>query len=232
MKKLVIIPAYNEEKSIKMVIENLTQNTTGYDYIIIDDGSTDNTKQVCKQNNLQYISLPQNLGIGGAMQTGYRYANDNDYDVAIQIDGDGQHDVRYLDMLVEQVENGSDICIGSRYIEKQGFQSSVMRRIGKNVLSIWAYMLCGKKITDPTSGFRACNKQVIQMFANSYPYDYPEPETIIRLIRNKYVVKEIPVVMQQRQNGKSTITPIKSIKYMIKVLLSMSFARLQRKESV
>ncbi len=230
MKKLVIIPAYNEEKSIKQVVDNLENYANDYDYIIINDGSTDNTQKVCKENNLKYISLPQNLGIGGAMQTGYKYAKENDYDIAIQIDGDGQHDVTYLDKLVEQLENGSDMCIGSRYIDKQGFQSSAMRRFGKNVLSFWMRILCGKKITDPTSGFRACNKKIIGIFAKDYPYDYPEPETIIKLIKNRYVVTEIPVIMKQREMGKSSITPIKSIKYMIKVLISMTFARLEGKE--
>lgn len=231
MKKLVIIPAFNEEKTIKDVVENLEKLTTGYDYIIINDGSNDNTEQICRQNNLKHISLPQNLGIGGAVQTGYKYAKENNYDVAIQIDGDGQHDVTYLDSLVKKLDTGVDMCIGSRYIDKQGFQSSFMRRMGKNVISGWMKMLCGKKITDPTSGFRACNKKIIKMFSNDYPYDYAEPESIVRLLKNKYIVAEIPVVMKPRQGGKSSITPIKSFNFMIKVILSMLFARLDRRKN-
>lgn len=229
LKKLVIIPAYNEEKSIKDVVENLEKLTTGYDYIVVNDGSRDNTEQVCKQNNLKYISLPLNLGIGGAVQTGYKYAKENNYDVAIQIDGDGQHDVTYLDRLIEGLDDGVDMCIGSRYIDKEGFQSSFMRRMGKNVISVWMKILCGKTITDPTSGFRACNRRVIEIFAKDYPYDYPEPETIVKLVSNKFTVKEVPVIMRERQGGKSSITPVKSLKFMIKVILSMFFARLNRR---
>ena len=232
MKKLIIIPAYNEGKNILKLIEDIKKNASDYDYIIIDDGSLDDTKKVCKENNLNYVSLPQNLGIGGAMQTGYKYAKENEYDVAIQIDGDGQHDISYLDSLVEKLNEGCDICIGSRYINKEGFQSSFMRRLGKNILSIWLKILTGKKITDPTSGFRACSKRVIDVFARNYPYDYPEPETIVKLLNNGFKVIEVPVIMRERQEGKSSITPIKSIKYMVKVIISMTFAKLEGKERV
>ena len=232
MKKLIIIPAYNEGKNILKLIEDIKKNASDYDYIIIDDGSLDDTKKVCKENNLNYVSLPQNLGIGGAMQTGYKYAKENEYDVAIQIDGDGQHDISYLDSLVEKLNEGCDICIGSRYINKEGFQSSFMRRLGKNILSIWLKILTGKKITDPTSGFRACSKRVIDVFARNYPYDYPEPETIVKLLNNGFKVIEVPVIMRKRQEGKSSITPIKSIKYMVKVIISMTFAKLEGKERV
>lgn len=232
MKKLIIIPAYNEGKNILKLIEDIKKNASDYDYIIIDDGSLDDTKKVCKENNLNYVSLPQNLGIGGAMQTGYKYAKENEYDVAIQIDGDGQHDISYLDSLVEKLNEGCDICIGSRYINKEGFQSSFMRRLGKNILSIWLKILTGKRITDPTSGFRACSKRVIDVFARNYPYDYPEPETIVKLLNNGFKVIEVPVIMRERQEGKSSITPIKSIKYMVKVIISMTFAKLEGKERV
>lgn len=232
MKKLIIIPAYNEGKNILKLIEDIKKNASDYDYIIIDDGSLDDTKKVCKENNLNYVSLPQNLGIGGAMQTGYKYAKENEYDVAIQIDGDGQHDISYLDSLVEKLNEGCDICIGSRYINKEGFQSSFMRRLGKNILSIWLKILTGKRITDPTSGFRACSKRVIDVFARNYPYDYPEPETIVKLLNNGFKVIEVPVIMRKRQEGKSSITPIKSIKYMVKVIISMTFAKLEGKERV
>lgn len=232
MKKLVIIPAYNEQDSILDVVNNLKQVAPNYDYIIINDCSKDSTEKVCIENNLNYISLPQNLGIGGAMQTGYKYAKQNNYDIAIQIDGDGQHDVKYLDNLVEKVVEGKDMCIGSRYIDKKGFQSSFMRRLGKNVISIWIKILCFKKITDPTSGFRACNKKIINMFANKYPHDYPEPETIVRLFKNKCEICEIPVIMKERETGISSITPIKSIKYMFKVTIAILFARLERKGSI
>lgn len=230
MKKLIIIPAYNEGKNIQNVIYKIQEHAKDYDYIIINDGSTDNTEQVCKDNNFNYVSLPKNLGIGGAVQTGYKYAKEYDYDVAIQFDGDGQHDVQYLDLLVEQIENGADICIGSRYIDKQGFQSTYVRRLGKNIISLVIKCLCGKKITDPTSGFRACNKKVIHMFANKYPDEYPEPETIVRILTNQHLLIEVPVIMNERQAGKSSITPIKSLKYMLKVIISIVFAKLEGKE--
>lgn len=232
MKKLIIIPVYNEEKSIKNVINNIKENAKGYDYIIINDCSTDNTESICNKNNFNYISLPKNLGIGGAVQTGYKYANENNYDVAIQFDGDGQHDTKYLDLLVEKIKNGANMCIGSRYIDKEGFQSTYIRRLGKNIISLIIKILCRKKVTDPTSGFRACDRKIIEMFARNYPDEYPEPETIIKIFTNKYVLVEVPVKMHERQVGKSSITPIKSLKYMIKVIISMFFARLDGKERI
>ena len=232
MKKLIIIPAYNEEKNIKNVITNINENAKDYDYIIINDCSTDNTEKVCKENNFNYISLPKNLGIGGAVQTGYKYAKENNYDVAIQFDGDGQHDTEYLDLLVKQIENSANMSIGSRYIDKEGFQSTYIRRLGKNIISFIIKILCRKKVTDPTSGFRACDRKIIEMFARNYPDEYPEPETIIKILNNKYVLVEVPVKMHERQGGKSSITPIKSLKYMIKVIISMFFARLDGKERI
>lgn len=232
MKKLIIVPAYNEEKNIKNVITNINENAKDYDYIIINDCSTDNTEKVCKENNFKYISLPKNLGIGGAVQTGYKYAKENNYDVAIQFDGDGQHDTEYLDLLVKQIENGANMSIGSRYIDKEGFQSTYIRRLGKNIISFIIKILCRKKVTDPTSGFRACDRKIIEMFARIYPDEYPEPETIIKILTNKYVLVEVPVKMHERQGGKSSITPIKSLKYMIKVIISMFFARLDGKERI
>ena len=232
MKKLIIVPAYNEEKNIKNVINNINENAKDYDYIIINDCSTDNTEKVCKENNFKYISLPKNLGIGGAVQTGYKYAKENNYDIAIQFDGDGQHDTEYLDLLVKQIENGANMSIGSRYIDKEGFQSTYIRRLGKNIISFIIKILCRKKVTDPTSGFRACDRKIIEMFARNYPDEYPEPETIIKILTNKYVLVEVPVKMHERQGGKSSITPIKSLKYMIKVIISMFFARLDGKERI
>ena len=230
MKKLIIIPAYNEESNIPNVIKDILEYAKECDYIIINDASTDNTEKICKDNKFNYITLPQNLGIGGAVQTGYIYAKHNNYDIAIQFDGDGQHNAKDINLLVEQIENGADICIGSRYIYKEGFQSTYLRRVGKNIISFVIKCLCNKKITDPTSGFRACNKKIINMFANNYPDEYPEPETIVRIIINKYLLIEVPTIMNQRKGGKSSITPIKSLKYMLKVIISIFFARLEGKE--
>ena len=135
-------------------------------------------------------------------------------------------------MLVKQIENGANMSIGSRYIDKEGFQSTYIRRLGKNIISFIIKILCRKKVTDPTSGFRACDRKIIEMFARNYPDEYPEPETIIKILTNKYVLVEVPVKMHERQGGKSSITPIKSLKYMIKVIISMFFARLDGKERI
>ena len=171
-----------------------------------------------------------NLGIGGAVQTGYMYAFQNNYDIAIQFDGDGQHDAKYISDLIDAISKGNDMVIGSRFIEKtEGFKSSFMRRQGIQVLSTLIKICTGKKITDPTSGFRAANRKVIEYFMREYPVDYPEPDTIVKLLKKGYKVKEIPVLMKERKNGKSSITPLKSIYYMIKVCLSIIMASLSSK---
>ena len=234
MKGLVIIPAYNEEKNILKTVEQLTSIKTDFtlDYIIINDGSIDNTKIICENNNLNFIDLPFNLGIGSSVQTGYKYAYNNNYDFAIQFDGDGQHDASYIKDLVEEINKGNDIVIGSRFIGNLStFKSSCMRRIGKNILSFLIKITTGKKIYDPTSGFRATNKKIIKLFANDYPSDYPEPDTIVTVLKKGYKVSEIPVKMHERVGGKSSINPIKSVYYMIKVSIAIILAALStRKE--
>ena len=226
MNKLIIIPAYNEEENIVKVITEIEKNDLGFDYIIINDCSKDNTLKICKDNNFNVIKLPINLGIGGAMQAGYIYALRNNYDIAIQIDGDGQHDPSYIKSLVKPIELGqADLIIGSRFIEKEGFQSSFMRRIGINYFNMLLKLFTGIRITDPTSGFRACNKTIISYFANNYPKDYPEPESIMTLLKEGFRIIEIPVKMKERVGGQSSIRLLKSIYYMIKVTLAILIAR-------
>ena len=222
MRVLMIIPAYNEENSIVSTVQSLSKaNLKGdtLDYVIINDGSKDNTKKVCEENKLNFVNLPVNLGIGGAVQTGYKYALEHDYDVAIQFDGDGQHDSAYIDELVSEIKKGADIVIGSRYVaELSEFKSTFIRRIGIRFLSFLIKICTGKKIYDPTSGFRAANKDIIKLFANEYPTDYPEPDTIVSVIKKKYKVSEIPVKMKERMAGKSSLSsPFKAMSYMIKV---------------
>lgn len=222
MKVLMIIPAYNEENSIVSTVKSLEKAELTddiLDYIIINDGSTDKTKEVCLKNNLNVINLPVNLGIGGAVQTGYKYARDNNYDIAIQFDGDGQHDATYIKTLVDEIKKGNDIVIGSRYVEELSeFKSTFIRRIGIRFLSFLIKICTGKKIYDPTSGFRASNKDIINMFAKDYPTDYPEPDTIVTVIKSGYKVSEVPVKMKERISGKSSLSsPIKATFYMIKV---------------
>ena len=235
MKKLlVIIPAFNEAKNISNTVNSIKSLESEYcliDYIVINDCSTDNTEEVCVQNNFNHINLPLNLGIGGAVQTGYKYALYNNYDYAIQFDGDGQHDVNYIEKLISELEKGVDLVIGSRYInEVSEFKSTKIRRVGKSILSFLIKMFTGKKVTDPTSGFRGCNRKIIELFANSYPIDYPEPDTIAYVLKKGYKVFEVPVKMNERINGSSSINAIKSIYYMIKVSLAIIITALSTKK--
>lgn len=223
-KIIIIIPAYNEEKNILNVCKKIEEFDKNLDYIVINDGSKDNTLKILEQNNINHINLVHNLGIGGAVQTGYKYAYNNNYDIAVQFDGDGQHDVRFINTICEPlIKQEADMCIGTRYLDKTSseFQSTFMRRLGKNIISLMIRICCHKKITDPTSGFRAVNKKIIEIFANDYPVQYPEPESTVDVLKRKYRVVEKPVSMNERQGGKSSINPLKSIDYMLKVSLSI-----------
>ncbi|WP_019424794.1 glycosyltransferase family 2 protein [Paenibacillus sp. OSY-SE] len=230
MKILLIIPAYNEENNIENLI-NRIYSIYGktVDILVINDCSLDETKSVCYKIGVYTINLPCNLGIGGAVQTGYKYAHQHDYDIAIQVDGDGQHKPEYIINLVQYIiEDKADMVIGSRFINREGFQSTLMRRVGIAYFTYLLKLLSKEKITDPTSGFRACNKKIIGIFAKRYPVDYPEPESIMYLLRNRYRIKEIPVVMQERIEGRSSITALKSIYYMIKVSLAILIDRFRK----
>ncbi|HHJ8348654.1 TPA: glycosyltransferase family 2 protein, partial [Streptococcus pyogenes] len=199
-----------------------------FDYIIIDDCSTDNTLAICQEQGFNVISLPINLGIGGAVQTGYRYAQRCGYDVAVQVDGDGQHNPCYLEKMVEVlVQSSVNMVIGSRFITKEGFQSSFARRIGIKYFTWLIALLTEKKITDATSGLRLIDRSLIERFANHYPDDYPEPETVVDVLVSHFKVKEIPVVMNERQGGVSSISLTKSVYYMIKVTLAILVVRLK-----
>lgn len=226
-KVLIIIPAYNEEKSIQKVVDNIETNYPQYDYVVINDGSRDKTRDLCREMGYQYINLSINLGIGGAVQTGYRYARDKGYDIAVQMDGDGQHDIAYLEKMLEFLENnGADIVIGSRFLENEGFQSSAARRTGIKILSFLIWLCTGKKIKDVTSGFRAVNKRFIDVYADNYPTDYPEPEAIVEAVMHGGRISECPVVMRERESGTSSINFMKSVYYMIKVTLAILVCRI------
>ncbi|HGI1517489.1 glycosyltransferase family 2 protein [Streptococcus pyogenes] len=228
MKKLIIIPAYNESSNIVNTIRTIESDAPDFDYIIIDDCSTDNTLAICQKQGFNVISLPINLGIGGAVQTGYRYAQICGYDVAVQVDGDGQHNPCYLEKMVEVlVQSSVNMVIGSRFITKEGFQSSFARRIGIKYFTWLIALLTGKKITDATSGLRLIDRSLIERFANHYPDDYPEPETVVDVLVSHFKVKEIPVVMNERQGGVSSISLTKSVYYMIKVTLAILVVRLK-----
>ena len=191
MKKLIIIPAYNESENIQKTITAIKNEAPDFDYVIINDCSKDNTRKICEENHYNIINLPINLGIGGAVQTGYRYGYEEGYDLAVQVDGDGQHDPKFLRMMADHLEkNNLDMVIGSRFINKEGFQSSGTRRIGIKYFTILIQILTGKKITDPTSGLRMANREIMKIFAYDYPKDYPEPESIVAILRKKKKVEE------------------------------------------
>jgi len=227
VKILVIIPCYNEEASIEKVVANLKAKAPFADYLIINDCSTDSTESILREKGMNYINNPVNLGIGGGVQAGYLYARENGYDIAVQMDGDGQHDPAYLADVCQPVIDGQlDMAVGSRFIKKEGFQTSFMRRLGINIISFLIKFLTGKKVYDVTSGYRACNRRLIEFFSNDYADDYPEPEAIMSCIMNGYRVGEVPVVMEERQGGVSSIRSLKSAYYMIKVCLALVVDRI------
>ena len=224
--KLIIIPAYNESECIKTVIDDVSRFSDEFDFVVVNDCSTDNTSQIARSLNAQVIDLPVNLGIGGCVQTGYRYALKNGYDYAVQFDGDGQHDASYLSAMYEFMQNtGSDMVIGSRFIEKTGFQSSSLRRIGIKIITLAIKITTGKTITDATSGLRMVNKKIIKLFAEDYPVDYPESETNAIVLRKGFKVEEMPVEMKERVGGVSSITLKKACYFMPKVVLAILINR-------
>jgi len=222
LKKLIIIPAYNEAANLPSLINQVETDCRDYDYVIINDCSTDNTINICKDYGFNAVHLPINLGIGGAMQTGYLYAKLGNYDLAVQVDGDGQHIPNYIHMLENNLlDSGSNIVIGSRFLGEESFKSSQMRRYGIQFLSILMHAITKTRISDPTSGFRMIDAKTINLFSKYYPQDYPEPETIVYLLKNGYRLKETSVQMLPRQSGKSSINWFRSIYYMIKVSLAI-----------
>ena len=229
MKKLVIIPAFNEEGNLEKTIKDIKDNAPDFDYVIINDCSTDKTLEMCRRHGFSYLNLPVNLGIGGAVQTGYRYAYYHGYDIAVQFDGDGQHSAsQFEDMVTTLIDTESDMVIGSRFIEKEGFQSSGLRRIGIKYFTGLIKLLTGKKITDPTSGMRMVNKKLSDKFTNEYPKDCPGPESVVSILSEKYKVTEIPVVMNEREEGVSSISLKNSVYYMIKVSFAILIARMKK----
>ena len=222
-KSIILVPIYNEGENIDFIIDDLKQ-AKDCDVVFINDSSKDNSKELLHVKGATVINLPINLGIGGCIQTGYKYAYEKGYEIAIQYDGDGQHCASYAKNLIDEIEKGYDYVIGSRFVTKEGFQSTKARRIGIKMLAGIIRVLSGKKIDDVTSGFRACNRQVMALFVKYYPRDYPEPEVAGALAKNGYAISEIAVKMRKRQGGKSSIRPIKSIYYMIKVTVSIIYA--------
>ena len=238
MKVLLDLPAYNERENIVNTVRQITEfrQTAALpleiDYVVINDGSTDDTERICRQNHIKCLSLVQNLGIGGAVQTGYIYAMRNGYDIAVQFDGDGQHDITSLPRLVAPILDGSaDFTVGSRFLEKGStFQSTFMRRVGIKWLSVLIRLVSGVRLSDVTSGYRAANKKALDFLAKNYPVDYPEPESIVSLRKNGFRLKEVQVNMFERAAGKSSINFYKSVYYMIKVSFAVLCTAIEKRE--
>lgn len=220
---LVIIPAYNEEATVTTVLDTLRDTVPEYDVLVVDDGSRDRTAEVVRgHGHGTLIRLPFNLGIGGAMQTGYKYALRNGYDIAVQCDADGQHPVSKIPDIVDAVISGkADLVIGSRYVAPSEYRPSTIRRIGKSIMSRIVDAAIGGGVTDTTSGFRAANRNVIRTFARHYPDDYPEAEALVILHKAGLKAAEIPVEMLPRQGGQTSISAPKAVYYMVKVALAI-----------
>lgn len=228
MKKiLIIIPAYNEQENIENTIHDVEVHIPEADYIVINDCSNDRTREILQETHATFLDLPFNLGIGGGVQTGYRYALEQGYDIAVQFDGDGQHNAAYIKDLIAPIENGqADVTIGSRFVKNEGFQSSVMRRFGIRFLSGLIKLLCGVKVKDVTSGMRAVNREMIEKFAQNYAQDYPEPEAILYSGLIHARIAEVPVQMRERQGGTSSINVVRSMYYMVKVSIALVITRM------
>lgn len=232
-KVLLIIPAYNEEASILRTCQNIIDfnknHHTDYNFIVINDSSNDSTGQVLKRANLPHIDHIYNLGIGGAVQTGYKYARDYGYDIAVQFDGDGQHDIGSVAALIQPIQdNQADLVIGSRFITKSGkFRSTFARRVGIKIISSFMRLLTHRRITDTTSGFRACNRRLIEVFARDYPSEYPEPVTTTFCLLQNYRVAEVPAVMNPRTAGSSSIHTWKDAYYMINIFITLLVVKIR-----
>jgi glycosyltransferase involved in cell wall biosynthesis len=232
LKRLAIVPAFNEEVSVGRVIDELRDFDPGFEIAVVDDGSTDRTAGVADDRGAHVIRLPFNLGIGGAMQTGYRYAFEHGFDIAVQVDGDGQHDPAQLPRILEPVLDGdADLVVGSRFAGPGAYRSTALRRVGIRIFASVVSAVVGQRVTDTTSGFRAVNRKGIALFAADYPHDYPEVEATVMCVKHKLRLLEVPVEMRERSGGQSSITALRSVYYMTKVLLAI-FVGLFRRYAV
>jgi glycosyltransferase involved in cell wall biosynthesis len=230
LRRVAIVPAYNEAASIARVVGELLAYDPGLRVVVVDDGSTDRTADLARAAGAKVISLPFNLGIGGAVQTGFRYAWEHGFDIAVRADGDGQHDPAELDAILRPVlADEADVAVGSRFIGGDGYRSSRSRRAGIRLLALIVSALTRQRITDPTSGFQAANRLGIRLFAADYPHDYPEAEATVMVFKHRLRLREVPVSMRARESGSSSITAIRSVYYMVKVVLAIFVALFRRK---
>jgi len=231
LRAVAIVPALNEEATIARVVEEIRAYDARFEIVVVDDGSVDRTAQVARAAGARVLRLPFNLGIGGAVQTGFRYAHENEFDLAVRVDGDGQHDPAQLgDVVAPVVRDEADIVVGSRYLSAtgNGYRSSMPRRIGIRILGRVVSLLAGQRITDPTSGFQALSRDAITLFASDYPHDYPEAEALVLLLRHRLRLLEVPIAMRTRAGGRSSIQAGSSGYYMVKVLLALLIGSFRR----
>lgn len=233
MKTLVIVPAFNEEGSLPKLLDELMSYGDRYDVLVVDDGSKDDSAQIAREREVPVVQLPANLGIGGAVQAGFKYAVAKKYDITVQLDGDGQHNPIWLDHVITPILQGEANCvIGSRYLKEnfdREYQTPFFRRIGMIFSSLVLFLASGKWITDTTSGFRALDRQALKYFSDNYPIDHPEAEALLMLFQMGFVIKEVPIKMRSRQTGTSLFTWVKAVKYPIRVLIGFLGLLIQRK---
>lgn len=225
-KILIIIPAFNEEKNIGYVISDIKADIPDCDILVINDHSLDNTSEAARNtNSALVIDLPYNLGIGGAVQTGFLYAARNNYSYAIQVDGDGQHIPSEIIKMIDTMEQcNCDMVIGSRFLDEESFRTTLSRRMGIKVFYVLYRLLINTRVTDGTSGFRIYNNKSLEFLSKNYPDDYPEPEAVVLLKKHGFKIAEVGVRMRERMHGKSSITPFKGMYYMVKVVMSIFFS--------
>jgi glycosyltransferase involved in cell wall biosynthesis len=230
LRRVAIVPALNEERSVPRVIAELRAFDPGLEIVVVSDGSTDRTAEVAEELGARALRLPFNLGIGGAVQTGFLFAHEQGFDVAVRVDGDGQHDASQLDRVLAPVLAGdADVAVGSRFVGTDGYRSSISRRLGIRILAWTVSALVRQRVTDTTSGFQAVNRAGIALFARDYPHDYPEVEATVMVFKHELRLVEVPVSMREREHGRSSITALHSIYYMIKVLLALGIGVFRRR---
>jgi hypothetical protein len=227
---LAIVPAYNEERTVRSVVERVRREAPGFDVVVVDDGSTDCTAQLAEAAGAKVLRHPFNLGIGGAVQSGYRHAFDEGYELAVQVDGDGQHDPAEIQSLMRSMGSEEvDMVYGSRFLADSSYRAPAGRRFGIRLFALVLSRVVRQPVTDPTSGFRLCNRRAIELFARDYPHDYPEVEAILMVHAHRLRMREVPVRMHERQGGRSSITSVESAYYMIKVMLAIFVGLFRRR---